>query len=177
MDPRVQDLQGKAERVKPSELLGHLVDAFGEKAALRRRHEAVARVVGQYDLNNTYQYVIAREDEHLGWLASAAVALGGAVSGLDQPPLEAPAVKGDAAVRGVVLDDAKALDAFVNTWRPRLSGVTHARHKLMLDLMLGEMQEQARLFHQGSAGRVDLLGRRTGGDRTPGNVMPTRWVE
>ncbi len=47
----------------------------------------------------------------------------------------------------------------------------------MIELMLGEMLEQARLFHQAAAGRVDLLGRRTGGDRTPGVVLPTRWVE
>ena len=133
MDPRVQDLQGKAERVTPSDLLRHLVDAFGEKAALRRRHEAVARVAGQYDLNNTYQYVIAREDQHLGWLASAILDLGGGTVSGDAPPLDAPAVKGDAAVRGVVLEDAQALDAFVNAWRPRVAGITHARHRRMIE--------------------------------------------
>ena len=176
MDPRVQDLQGKAERVTPSELLRRLVDAYGEKAALRRRHEAVARVAGQYDVNNTYQYVIAREDQHLSWLATAILDLGGAVSG-EAAPLDAPAVKGEAAVRGLVLEDAQALDGFVTAWRPRVAGITHARHRRMIELMLGEMQEQARLFHQAAAGRVDLLGRRTGGDRTPGVVLPTRWVE
>ena len=176
MDPRVQDLQGKAERVTSPELLRHLLDAYSDKAALRRRHEAVARVAGQYDLNNTYQYVIAREDEHLSWLASAILDLGGAVAG-DGPPLDAPAAKGEAAVRGVVLEDAHALDAFVTAWRPRVAGITHARHQRMIELMLGEMLEQARLFHQAAAGRVDLLGRRTGGDRTPGVVLPTRWVE
>ena len=31
--------------------------------------------------------------------------------------------------------------------------------------MLGEMLEQARFFHQAAGGRVDLLGRRTGGER------------
>ena len=36
-----------------------------EKLALRQRHVAVARHVGDYDFNNTYQYVIAREDVHL----------------------------------------------------------------------------------------------------------------
>jgi hypothetical protein len=176
VDTRLQDLQGKTERVTPSELLRHLVDAFGEKAALRRRHEAVARVAGQYDVNNTYQYVIAREDQHLSWLASAILDLGGAVSG-DVPPLDAPAVKGDAAVRGAALEDAQALDAFVTAWRPRVAGITHARHQRMIELMLGEMTEQARLFHQAAAGRLDLLGRRTGGARTPGVVLPTRWVE
>ena len=78
---------------------------------------------------------------------------------------------------GRVLEDAQALDAFVTAWRPRAAGITHARHRLMVQLMLGEMLEQARLFHQGATGRVDLLGRRTGGDRTPGVVLPTRWVE
>jgi hypothetical protein len=162
--------------VTSSELLRHLADAYREKAALRRRHEAVARVAGQYDVNNTDQYVIAREDQHLSWLASAILDLGGAVSG-DAPPLDAPAVKGEAAVRGEVLEDARALDAFVTGWRPRVAGMTHARHQRMIELMLGEMLEQARLFHQAAAGRVDLLGRRTGGDRTPGVVLPTRWVE
>jgi hypothetical protein len=177
VDSRVQDLQGKAKRVTSSELLRHLVDAFGEKAALRRRHEAVARVAGQYDLNNTYQYVIAREDQHLGWLASAILDLGGGTVSGDAPPLETPAVKGDAAIRGVVLEDARALDAFVDAWRTRVAGITHARHQRMIELMLGEMLEQARLFHQAAAGSVDLLGRRTGGARTPGVVLPTRWVE
>jgi hypothetical protein len=157
-------------------LLRQLGDAYSEKAALLRRHEAIARVAGQYDLNNTYQYVIAREDQHLGWLASAILSLGGTVSG-DAPPLDAPAVKGDAAVRGLVREDAEALDAFVAAWRPRAAGITHARHQRMIELMLGEMLEQARLFHQAAAGRLDLLGRRTGGDRTPGVVLPTRWVE
>jgi hypothetical protein len=163
--------------VKPTESLDHLVAVFGEKAALRCRHEAVARVAGQYDLNNTYQYVIAREDQHLSWLADAIRDMGGTVPGGEPGPVELPGVKGDQALRAVVLDDAKALEAFVDSWRPRAAEFTNARHKLMLQLMFGEMQEQARLFHQASTGRVDLLGRRTGGDRTPGSVLPTRWVE
>jgi hypothetical protein len=177
VDPCVQDLQGKAERVKPDELLNRLVDVFGEKAALRRRHEAVARIAGQYDVNNTYQYVIAREDQHLAWLAAAIRDMGGAVPGDASGPLDLQAVKGDEALRPVVLEDAVALDTFVEAWRPRTSAITHARHKRMVEVMLGEMQEQARLFHQAASGRVDLLGRRTGGARTPGSVLPTRWVE
>jgi len=78
---------------------------------------------------------------------------------------------------GLVGDDAKALAAWVEAWRPRIVAVTHARHRRMLELMLGEMIEQARLFRQASDGRQDLLGRRTGGPRTPGTVLPTRWVE
>ncbi len=47
----------------------------------------------------------------------------------------------------------------------------------MLELVLGEVAEQARFFHQGAGGRLDLLGRRTGGERVEGRVLPTRWVE
>jgi hypothetical protein len=162
--------------VKPTEILQRLLDAHAEKAALRRRHVAVACVAGQYDVNNTYQYVIAREDQHLEWLAAAILGMGGVVP--DAPALEAltPA-KGDEALRQLVDADARAVDAFVAAWRPRAEQVSNARHKLMLNLMLGEMQEQARLFHQAAAGQLDLLGRRTGGPRTPGAVLSTRWVE
>jgi hypothetical protein len=173
----VQDLQGKAERVTPTELQRHLVGAYGRKTALRRRHEAVARIAGPYDVNNTYQYVIAREDQHIGWLADAIRSTGGAVPGVESEPLALPGVKGDQALRAVVLEDAVALDAYVDEWRPRVAAFAHARHKRMLELMLGEMQEQARLFHQAAAGRLDLLGRRTGGERTSGSVLPARWVE
>ncbi len=162
--------------MKPTETLQRLLDAYLEKAALRRRHEGVARIAGQYDINNTYQYVIAREDEHLRWLADAIADLGGTVP---EPPgsENAAPVKGDEALRRVVGEDARAIDAFVETWRPRAAAITHARHRLMVDLMLGEMQEHARLFHQASAGQLDLLGRRTGGARVSGSVLPTRWVE
>lgn len=162
--------------MKPTETLQHLLALYADKATLRRRHEAVARVVGQYDVNNTYQYVIAREDEHLRWLADAVADLGGEAPDMgaaDAPP----AVKGDEAVRRVVGEDAQRFDAFVGKWRPTVAAISNARHRLMLDLMLGETQEQARLFHQASAGRLDLLGRRTGGDRLAGSVLPTRWVE
>lgn len=162
--------------MKPSEILQQLLEIYSGKAALRRRHEAVARIAGQYDVNNTYQYVIAREDEHLSWLAGAIGDLGGTVPERLAPETLAP-VKGGQALLGVFRGDAESNDAFVATWGPRASNISHARHQLMLKLMLGEMQEQARLFRQASTGRVDLLGRRTVGEPTPGFVMPTRWVE
>jgi hypothetical protein len=65
----------------------------------------------------------------------------------------------------------------VSGWRGRLAVVKNARHRLMLDLILGETLEQARLFRQAAAGQLDMLGRRTGGERTPGVVLPSRWVE
>lgn len=176
MDAGVQGLQGKAELVKPSDFLQLLVGAYAAKAALKGRHEAAARVVGQYDLNNTYQYIIGREDQHLRWLADAVEAAGGVVPAVPaSEPL--PPAKGEDAMRRVAGEDGRRLDAFVEAWRPRVDGVSNARDRLMLDLMLGETLEQARLFHQAEAGSLDLLGRRTGGDRLPGAVLPGRWVE
>jgi hypothetical protein len=176
VDPGVQDLQGKAERVKPTETLQRLLDVYAEKARLRERHVAAAAAIGQYDVNNTYQYVIAREDQHLAWLADAIGDAGVAIPA-DAPGESLAAAKGDEAVRQMAKADADALDAFVASWRPRLGAMTQARHKRMLELMLGEMLEQARLFHQAAGGELDLLGRRTGGARMPGTVLPTRWVE
>ena len=42
--------------------------AFGTEV---ERHEASARAVSHYDFNNTYQYVINREETHLSWLQNA----------------------------------------------------------------------------------------------------------
>ena len=41
------------------------------------RHQAGARLVGQYDANNTYQYIVNREDVQLTWVATAIEELGG----------------------------------------------------------------------------------------------------
>jgi hypothetical protein len=176
----VQGLQGKTERVTPTQTLECLLGIYADKAALRSRHEAAARAVGQYDVNNTYQYVIAREDQHLRWLADAVRSLGGSVP--DAAPAGEPsdrpaAARDEQGQRRIAGEDGRALEAFVERWRPRVAGLTHARHRLMLELMLGETLEQARLFRQAEAGRLDLLGRRTGGERLPGLVLPTRWVE
>jgi hypothetical protein len=92
------------------------------------------------------------------------------------PPSVGPA-KGEDAQRAVMGEDARGLDEFVGRWRPRIASVSNARTRLMLDLALGEVLEHARLFQQGAGGRLDLLGRRTGGERTGGRVLPTRWVE
>ena len=73
----------------------------------------------------------------------------------------------------------RANEQFVDTWAPKVETVTHARHKGMLKVVLGEMLEHKRLFDQAAAGRNDLIGtslainERTGvvGRRAgPGNV-------
>lgn len=162
--------------MKPTELLGLLDEFFREKASLRDRHMAVARMVGQYDLNNTCQYVIAREDQHLAWVGDAIRQMGGTVN--DSPALpDVGTAQTPDDQRALMAADGRALDEFVARWRERIGPISNARTKLMLELILGEIMEQARLFHQAAGGRVDLLGRRTGGERTGGRVLPTRWVE
>ena len=63
-----------------TDLLALLQAFHHEKLALVLRHESGARLVGQYDANNTYQYIINREEAQLSWLATAIAELGGASS-------------------------------------------------------------------------------------------------
>jgi len=81
------------------------------------------------------------------------------------------------AFQPVLADDARLLGAFVEKWRPRVETLTHARHKTMLNVVLGESKEHQRLFEQAAAGSEDVLGRRTGGVARVGAVLPTRWQE
>jgi hypothetical protein len=161
--------------VKPAELLALLVEFHREKAALYGRHVAVARVAAQYDVNNTYQYVIGREEQHLDWVREAILDMGGALP--VEPALEAPPhPRDEAALRELARTDAEGLRIAIGAWRPRFAAVANARHRKMLELTLGEMLEQARFFDQAAEGRLDLLGRRTGGARTPGGVVASRWL-
>ncbi len=68
--------------------------------------------------------------------------------------------------------------AFVERWKPRVAAMKHARHRGMLQVILGETLEQQRFFEQALAGRTDLLGERSAqvGKRV-GAVLPTRWLE
>ena len=164
------------------ELRKLLTEFSAERLALLQRHEAGARVVAHYDFNNTYQYVINREETHLGWLENALTELALPVpppsSTLPVPEVGKQGKKMDpAAYRGVLEDDATGLAAFVDRWRPRVKDMTHARHKTMLDVVLGESLEHSRLFAQAAAGFEDVLGRRTGGVARVGAVLPTRWQE
>jgi hypothetical protein len=167
--------------MQQDELKKFLTDIAAERLALLQRHEAAARVVGHYDFNNTYQYVIAREETHLSWLQSALVDLGAALpqSTLPLPAPESPKGKQEdvATSRDILAADAKFLGAFVARWRERVPTVTHARHRTMLDVVLGESVEHQRLFEQAAAGFEDVIGRRTGGVARVGAVLPDRWQE
>lgn len=147
-----------------------------DKATLLRRHEAAARYVSDYDFNNTYQYVIAREEMHVRWVADAITDLGGQADSVAEPQIQASG-KGADAQRAVMSQDRDSAQAFVDKWRPRLAAMTHARHRTMLDVIIGETLEHKRFFEQAVAGRTDLLGRRADGAGTGGGVLPTRWIE
>jgi hypothetical protein len=164
--------------VKPADLLAILRDFHREKLTLRQRHVAVAKQVSQYDANNTYQYVINREDLHLSWLEAAIAELDGATEGVAEPAL--PKLGRKESFLPMVGQDAKDAEAFVARWRARLDGVTNARQHNMLKLILGETLEQKRFFDQIAAGRTDQLGRRSNGPGSPGTgdgVIDVRWLE
>jgi hypothetical protein len=167
--------------VQRDDLKKFLTDFAAERLALVQRHEAAARVVGHYDFNNTYQYIIAREETHLAWLGTALEEVGSQLpqSTLPLPAPDAPAgKKGESsAYRDILTADAKFLGAFVARWRERVATVTHARHRTMLGVVLGESVEHQRLFEQAASGFEDVLGRRSGGVARVGAVLPDRWQE
>jgi hypothetical protein len=80
----------------------------------------------------------------------------------------------------LVAEDAREAAAFVARWRPRLPAIGHARHRGMIQVILGETIEHERFFNQILAGRDDLLGRRSNGPGSPGTgdgVLPVRWMQ
>jgi len=160
---------------EPAGVLGLLTEFYADKLASVTRHTAHARLVTQYDANNTYQYVINREEVQLGWLADAIADAGGAVPGPAAPP-SAPAAGGTA--RAAFDEDVRGAQAFLDRWRPRVEGLGNARHRAMLRVVLGETREQQRFFEQALAGRTDLLGRRSSAAApAAGEVLPARWIE
>ena len=141
------------------------------------QHQAGARLIGQYDANNTYQYVINREEAQLTWVAKAIEELGGTVTDAAVPARPAQG-KAAAAAMAVIEEDSRAAQQFVDRWRPRIDDMLNARHAKMLRVILGETLEQKRFFDQALARRHDLLGRR-GAQVGPshGEVLPSRWIE
>ena len=157
-----------------TDLLSLLQEFYRDKLSAVLQHTADARVVSDYDANNTYQYIINREETELSWLAQAIVALGGEVPTAGSGQGERSADD----MRTVMERNGREAQAFVDRWRPRVESMSNARHRRMLNVILGEALEQKRFFEQALAGRHDLLGRRTE-DVGPlvGKVLPTRWVE
>jgi len=160
--------------VKPAQLVDLLKECYGDKSALRQRHVAAARAVTDFDFNNTYQYVINREEIQLQWLRDAIEDRGGKVD--DAPEADVKAGAGKSGQLAIMKEDAAGAQAFVDKWKPRLPSIANARNRRMLEVIVGETVEAKRFFDQMVGGRVDLLGRAADGARTKGAVMPTRWV-
>ena len=55
----------------PTELAPMLAEFYTDRLALLERHVASARGVSDYDVNNAYQYVAAREETHVYWVHRA----------------------------------------------------------------------------------------------------------
>jgi hypothetical protein len=177
----VHQLQGKAEYVTTasSATLPLLVEFYTDKLGALLRHQANARLVGQYDANNTYQYIINREEVQLTWVSAAITDAGGTVPEAPSAAVDERArPKGGAPAREIFEGDRLDAQAFMDRWRPRVEEMTNARHRGMLRVILGETREQQRFFEQALAGRTDLLGRRAGVDgEAIGEVLPARWIE
>jgi hypothetical protein len=170
----VHQLQGKTEYVS----LPLLLEFYKDKFDALLRHQAHARRIGQYDANNTYQYIINREEVQLTWVSAAIVEAGAAVPEVAEPA-EAPSrAKGADAARAIFEADRVDAQAFMDRWRAPVEAMTNDRHRGMLRVILGETREQQRFFEQALAGRTDLLGRRAGVDgEATGEVLPARWIE
>jgi hypothetical protein len=175
VDAGLHHLQGKTELV--TDLLPLLEEFYREKLTMMLRHQAAARLIGQYDANNTYQYIVAREDVQLTWVAKAIEELGAAPPEAAEPARTANG-KAAAAARSVLEEDIRDAQAFVDRWRPRVEAMGNARHRGMLRVILGESLEQKRFFEQALAGRTDLLGRRAEQlGPSHGTVLGSRWIE
>jgi hypothetical protein len=171
----VHQLQGKTKGVKPTELVALLQECYRDRLAMVDRHKAVATHVLDYDANNAYQYIVNREDTHLRWIADALADLGAPIpDGAASPSIATNRSKN--GWRELVGEDARAGNAFLEKWRPRVEALTHARNRTMLRLMLGEVQEQTRTFEQAASGVDDLLGRKDVGSGKRGEVGAARWI-
>ena len=127
----------------PVDLLAFLQEFYRETLELFKARQANAQSVASYDANNAYQQVLGRQEVHLQWLADALAALGGT-------PADSPyRVSGHAsreAARTIIEADARNQQAFIERWAPRVTTVTNARNRKMLELILGETKEHLRLL-------------------------------
>ena len=165
--------------MKATELKALLEEFYRDKLALKLRRIAAARLISSYEVNNTYQYIINRDEVQLGWLRNAIAEIAGELgdSRVTEPQLRAASVKGAAGERPVITEDRDLTKQFVVRWRERVESVTNNRHRGMLRVIIGESREQERFFDLALAGRGDLLGRRPDGMGTGGGVLSTRWME
>jgi hypothetical protein len=172
----VHCLQGEAESVKNPEQLALLQEFYRDRLALMNRHVEGAKAVSDYEFNNTYQYVIAREELHTQWVRDAIVDLGGEVP-TSITAIPVPTGKGLSLQTSIFEDDVRHQQSLVDKWRARIELMTNARHRNMIKVVLGEVLEHKRFFEQAKAGHDGLLGTRMPGASTGDGVLPTRWLE
>jgi hypothetical protein len=156
-------------------MLDLLREFHADKASMRDRHVAAARSIGDYNFNNTYQYVIAREDMHLRWLIDAITDLGSQHEDASPAAVD-PSDKGKHEQHALIAADRDAAQRFSEKWRSRVDVMPNARHRTLLHVILGETAEHKRFFDLALAGRDDLLGRRADGAGTGNGVLGTRWL-
>ena len=161
----------------PTELQVLIGEFHLERLALLMQHEASARYISDYDVNNAYQYIIAREETHVSWLQHALLDLGSPLPPDPARPEVKPTRKGKDAVLELAAIDGRDNQRFVEKWRVGVDRGTNARHKGMLQVILGEMLEHARLFEQASEGRTDIIGTALPINTRRGTVLGTRWIE
>jgi hypothetical protein len=149
-------------------------DLYLERVSLLMRHEDVAQTITDYDINNAYQYIIAREQTHLSWLQHALLDLGATLVN-DPARGSTLTAKGD-AWKSFASEDAAANARFVDKWRDRIEIISNARHKGMLKIILGETLEHKRLFDQAASGNRDLIGKSLDINDHTGDVMANRWT-
>lgn len=155
-----------------------LQEFYRDKLATVLRHQAGARLVRNYDANNTYQYAIYRGEAHLSWVGAALEEAGVPLPEEGPEPARSAAGSGPEAGAAILREDAADAGGFVARWTPRVDAIEHARHRKMLRVILGEMAEQQRSFEQALAGRTDVLGRHNPRNPPPsGEVLGARWVE
>jgi len=171
VDTRLHHLQGETEFVSPAELQMFLNDFHRETLELFKARQTNAQSVAAYDANNGYQQVLGRQEVHLQWLRDAVAALGGTAA--DTPDQVSGKASTEAA-KSIIETDADNQKAFVDRWTPQVATVTNARHRKLLELILGEMKEHLRVLQQAAESRADLLGRHSDGKVLRGTVMAAR---
>ena len=156
----------------PAELLDLLQEFHRETLDLFLARQANAQSVAGYDANNAYQQVLGRQEVHLQWLADAIARLGATPA--EAADLSSPPKRSRPETKSMIEADASRQKAFTDRWAPRIESVTNARHRKMLELILGEMKEHLRMLQQAGEGQSDLLGRHSDGKVTRGEVMAVR---
>jgi len=123
-----------------TDLVAQLQELYRDKLTALLRHQIAAQSVGQYDANNTYQYILNREETHLSWIAAAIAELGGTVPDTVDPNRRvSDRGTGETAARTVIEEDGRDAQALVDKWQFKLPTIANARHAKMIRLILGGM--------------------------------------